>query len=554
MFPVFCYPPPVFNTLDQICPLFARELLEQSARRRTYVIRTVFAALFFLSFLVLLWATTHGKGISMLGTGLKLFKSVVTIQFMAIYLFLPALFFDAIAREREAGSLDLLLIAMPSHAVVNQKYFSRLLPAFNFLLIALPVYAICLLYGGLQIQELIQGVFYLVLTCFQVGAYALMISALCRSAMQALIAVYVGYALVVVWTICSYSLFGSSIADDVTLPLVFYGQWVTEDFYWSGILLIGANLLLAERAVVYPDLVLRCIPKRLRKARIQPKRPLPEDRPIRWIEQIQTIRFSPRRGLLFSGYLLIALGLPWVVYLVSMSYSTKDNLVMLLLLAWVLVALRVGVRCLDAVTRERDSGTLGVLMTAPVSGRTFIEEKAWIISWYRNIMLAAVACWLVIKIWYLLQQGSLSWAGAGPGAPMAVALSCAKYALLTLLPVLIFVPLCGWTSFYIALRVRHRNRAVLTMLFVLIAWTLFPLAVVLGLFVETMNIKGPLLLPLGMPSPLFTILLTEFPSGMQLRFGPLYRFAAMLSLPLFWMLMRYIRGCVLRRADEMLYE
>jgi ABC-type transport system involved in multi-copper enzyme maturation permease subunit len=553
MFPVCCYLSPVFNTLDQICPLFARELLEQSARRRTYVIRTVFGGLFFLSFLVLLWATTHGKGISMLGTGLELFKSVVTIQFMAIYLFLPALFFDAIAREREVGSLDLLLMAMPSHAVVSQKYFSRLLPAFNFLLIALPVYAICLLYGGLQIQEILQGIFYLVLTCFQVGAYALMISALCRSAMQALIAVYVGYAAVVVWTVCSYSLFGSSTADGLTLPLVFFGQWKTGDFYWTGIPLIGASLLLAERAVVYPDLVFRCIPKGLRKTRPRPKRPLPEDRPIRWIEQIQTIRFSPRRGLIFSGYMLIALGLPGVVYLATPYYNKKDNLVVLLVVAWGLVALRVGVRCLDAVIRERDSGTLGVLMTAPVSGRTFIEEKAWIIRWHRNIMLVAVACWLVVKIWFLLQPGGISWEGAGPRPPMAVALSCAKYALLTLLPVLIFVPLCGWTSFYIALCVRHRNRAVLTMLFVLIGWALFPLAG-LVLFAEIMNIKDPLLLLLGMPSPLFTILLTEFPSGMQLRFGPLYRFAAMLSLPLFWMLMRYIRGCVLRRADEILYE
>jgi ABC-type transport system involved in multi-copper enzyme maturation permease subunit len=549
MFPVCCYLSRVFNTLDQICPLFARELLEQSARRRTYVIRTVFATLFFLSFLVLLWATTHGKGLSMLGSGSKLFQSVVTIQFMAIYLFLPALFFDAIAREREAGSLDLLLIAMPSHAVVNQKYFSRLLPAFNFLLIALPVYAICLLYGGLQIQELIQGVFYLVLTCFQIGAYTLVISALCRSSMQALIVVYAGYASVVVWTICSYSLFKSSIADGLTLPLVFYRQWVTGDFYWSGILLIGASLLLAERAVVYPDLVFRCIPKGLRKTRIRPKRPLPEDRPIRWIEQIQTIRFSPRRGLIFYWFMVIALGLPWVVSLFTTYYDKKDNLVMLLLVAWGLVALRVGVRCLDAVTRERDSGTLGVLMTAPVSGRTFIKEKAWIISWHRNIMLVAVTCWLVIKIWYLLQHGGISTGRP----PMAVVLSCAKYALLTLLPVLIFVPLCGWTSFYIALCVRHRNRAVLTLLFVLIAWTLFPLAG-LVLLAEIMNIQGPLLLPLGMPSPLFTILLTEFPSGMQLRFGPLYRFAAMLSLPLFWMLMHYIRGCVLRRADEKLHE
>jgi hypothetical protein len=94
---------------------------------------------------------------------------------------------------------------------------------------------------------------------------------------------------------------------------------------------------------------------------------------------------------------------------------------------------------------------------------------------------------------------------------------------------------------------------VLTLLFVLIAWTLFPLAG-LVLLAEIMNIQGPLLLSLGMPSPLFTILLTEFPSGMQLRFGPLYRFAAMLSLPLFWMLMHYIRGCVLRRADEKLHE
>jgi ABC-type transport system involved in multi-copper enzyme maturation permease subunit len=546
----------VLDLLDQRYPLLGKELLELANRRRTYTTRVIVSGLFFVGFMVLLWAETHGAGLAVLGSGGEVFPMIICIQFMAIYLFLPAMFFDAIARERETGSLDLLLIAMPSYAVVNQKYFGRLLPAFNFLLLSLPIYAICFLYGGLQVQELIQGMFYLVLTCFQVGAYALMISALCRTSMQALIVAYVGYALAVIWIILSYSLV-PDYAEEMTLPLSFYNQWSVEKFYWSSIPMIGAFLLLADRAVAYPDLLQGFIPRKFRKAKQQPVRPLPDDQPMRWMEQVRTIRFSPRRTKLLVGLTIASLGVPFMIYRAG-GYNAKGDLFFLLLVAWGSVALRVGARSLHAVTRERDSGTLGVLMTAPIDGRHFMQEKAWMIHWYRNLMLLVVGCWLVIKITYLVD----GWRSPIPLSInlntrfqmliyLQAALSYIKYAILTLLPVLIFVPLCGWTSFYIALRIRHRIWAVLTMLGVLVVWTLAPLAC-LAVFTEVMQVHHPVLLLVGLPSPLFTLLLTEYPAGMDVRFGPLYRFAPLVSLTGFFLIQLFVRSRVLKRADVLL--
>ena len=78
-------------------PLLAKELREQSARRRTYVIRSVYAAILcfvgcvFFYEVVSRRAGLGGNPFAVLGRGREMFEILVGMQFGGIYLFMPAI-------------------------------------------------------------------------------------------------------------------------------------------------------------------------------------------------------------------------------------------------------------------------------------------------------------------------------------------------------------------------------------------------------------------------------------------------------------------------------
>ena len=88
-------------------PLAAKELIEQAARRRTYVARTVYAVLLFATCLFASWGDAFRQTgpLSMLGSGVNLFEVVVVLQFVGIVLFMPARTCGAITTEKERDSL-----------------------------------------------------------------------------------------------------------------------------------------------------------------------------------------------------------------------------------------------------------------------------------------------------------------------------------------------------------------------------------------------------------------------------------------------------------------
>ena len=80
-------------------PLLAKELTELANRRRTYVLRTIYACVFLLlaylryESVVAKWQNAFGNAFSfgMLGYGRFVFEEVVQLQLGAIYLFMPAM-------------------------------------------------------------------------------------------------------------------------------------------------------------------------------------------------------------------------------------------------------------------------------------------------------------------------------------------------------------------------------------------------------------------------------------------------------------------------------
>ena len=93
-------------------PLLAKELIERAARRRTYVMRVVFA----LGLYAFFWGENRHRflaatsPLAMLGQGERMFESLVEMLFVGIYLAVPAMLCGVVSQEKERDSLVLLLL------------------------------------------------------------------------------------------------------------------------------------------------------------------------------------------------------------------------------------------------------------------------------------------------------------------------------------------------------------------------------------------------------------------------------------------------------------
>src|SRR5438874_2340890 len=94
-------------------PLLEKELIEQAARKRTYLVRGGYACLlFFVAFLIFYEELRAGatSPLAVLGRGRDMFTALVFIQFAGVYLFMPAITCGVLTQEKERDSLQLLLI------------------------------------------------------------------------------------------------------------------------------------------------------------------------------------------------------------------------------------------------------------------------------------------------------------------------------------------------------------------------------------------------------------------------------------------------------------
>ena len=161
-------------------PLFVKELTEASSRRRTYIVRAVYAGLLFL--LAVLFARDvlfpAGDAFAVLGEGGRLFLTVMFIQFGGVYLFLPAITSGAITAEKERNTLGLLLLTkLTPTKIVVEKYLGRVFPMLCLALLSLPLLAVAYGLGGLAGGLLFEGFVRLVATILMIGAVGIACSA-----------------------------------------------------------------------------------------------------------------------------------------------------------------------------------------------------------------------------------------------------------------------------------------------------------------------------------------------------------------------------------------
>ena len=158
-------------------PLLARELTERAARKRTYAVRVGYGLVLYTIFILAvqrLVAQAAGDptglgglgGLGGFGFGRELLHTLVDLQCWGVLLMQPALMAGGITYEKERDSLSLLILTgMRPWKIVMEKYLAGLLPMATLLLLALPLGAITMGYGGVSPQLVVSGAGVIVAAC-----------------------------------------------------------------------------------------------------------------------------------------------------------------------------------------------------------------------------------------------------------------------------------------------------------------------------------------------------------------------------------------------------
>ncbi len=555
-----------------VLPLAAKELVEQAARRRTYVVRVLYALLFCACFLFFFREQTAYAGrdpYSVLGRGRQFFEVLVALQFAGIFIFLPAMMSGVLAYEKERGSLPLLLLTgLRPWEIVIEKYLGRLVPMFTFLLLSLPFLALAYSFGGVSTSYLCSGALLLVLACLQVGAFALMMSSFCAATSQAFIGSYVLGALFYFSPLLLFLVFFSvtrrapDVDEDVLCaflpPYVFaeagrrqFGQVLLRSIpiiVSTLVFLVMARVFVVRRAFATRRSMLLAIFRRLDRfmhranrlvggiVLIKDKSPLPGREPIAWRE-------VNKKSLGKASHLarvVCLLSIPVMVIVVLLlaggGYTSDagDLLSVLLMFLGPLALLALIVPSANAFVSERTNQSLDLLLVAPLTGREIVLQKA------RARRRLAVVLGMVI----LMVMAVEAWV---EGTPLL-----SHYVLSSVLSVAIYLPMCVWVSTWVGLKARTPARATMAALVVIVLWCVLPI-IILAVLDATMSWDMDDFPQRYLPllSPMWAPILTEIDG-----FDEFYHYTPLLPIGVNYLwhgaILIFVRWLCLARADRYL--
>lgn len=509
-------------------PLLGKELVEQAASRRTYVLRGAYASLLFLCFGLLLWDHLGdfegGDALSILGSGDRLLEGLVAFQFTGVYLFLPALMAGAIASEKERGSFEMLLLTdMRPTEILVQKFAGRLVPMGTFLTLSLPLLAVAYAFGGIPPSALASGVYFLALACVQVGAVCLLASAWCRTTVGAFLASYFALAVLYLWLPAfgefSWEYLDVRIDDDVYG--IFFPPYVWSEssdrrtflesvlvsvpiVFTAGLAAVLARLVLLRRAFAPPrNPILRAfkgLDRFFHRANrvtggvvlVREHGSLPKDEPVAWREVTKkamgTFRYLFRilavleLPVLLLGAILVA-GERWN------SYGRQaEGLSAAMFFLWAIAIFSLSVLAANVVGYERTRQSLDVLLATPMAGREIVLQKMRAVFRLFWILLIPYATILAIEGWWegvSNEAGPSVWGFAieDRGVPVGYnqyswrqQIGLFPYVGVSLAFLFAYLRAIAWFSCWLGLKIRNRGRAILASVGGVLGWLGLPLA------------------------------------------------------------------------------
>jgi hypothetical protein len=580
-------------------PLLAKELIEQAARKRTYIVRVLYAALLFFAAYLFFYETLRinaAASLAVLGRGREMFTTLVGLQFAGIYFFMPAMTCGVLTQEKERASLQLLFLTrLGPWTILFEKLFSRLVPMFGFLLLSLPLLAFAYSLGGISIEYLFTGVWMLVLAVIQMGTLSLACSAYFRTTSGAFIWSYLGTAIMffgpgLLWLFL-YLLTGISTIDLVqrwgvdlaamrTLTFPFFGPIAFFGFVGPGatllspilvhsVLVIGASIAflisarmcLVRRAFLPPrDVMLNAFkvldriflrlndnPVTRGFVFVGDTAPLPGDEPVAWRE-------TAKRSLGKARYLLrvfIALEVPVAVLctLLIVAESDARPLTPLLILVWIVTGLMIAAQSASLIAGERSHQTLEVLCTTPLAGREIVRQKFRSV---RRLILVLLVPFATIFFF----EAAMKWNMRVGWGTWHKEFSLPLYLACSALSVAIYLPLFAWISFFIGLRVRTQARAIAGAMAVLAAWCLvppifirLPLSILAGPGSNWWSADFVLQLPM-LAGPMAIIIANE--ESFTFEFGGAPWVAVLLNFICYGGILLLVRRACLKNADRLL--
>ena len=589
-------------------PLLAKELTEQAARRRTFVIRVVYATILFLMaslFFHEILSVATASPLAVLGHGKDMFATVVGLQFAGIYFFMPAMTCGVITQEKERASLQLLFLTrLGPWTILFEKLLGRLVPMGCFLLLSLPLLGFAYTLGGVSREMLWKGAWLLFLATIQMGTLALLCSAFFRTTVGAFMASYViaflmffgpyflllvGYLLGLLFHVDFEELLRNIIPNPspglfvvvafpfFTAPSFFFatvipggiGTWALVAHSAIILCVSGGCLGLARRFIVDRAFLppwnpvlslfkafdrngvqLGSRPTAERTVAYSDDALLPADEPIAWRETTKRIlgnsRYMWRIVLIAEVPLLALCGLLGI----SDSMVTSVITAMMQFVAWVLAVLVISVKSTSLVAGERTHQTLDVLCTSPLTGREIVLQK------FRGVRRLIIALWipfLTVSLfvpWWNEQHHLHRQRYGFQEFPDLLYLVC------SVLSVGIYFPLVAWLSLWIGLTVRTQIRAIIGSMAAIVGWVIGPLVFIVmpvSIVANSMHVSSSYWQPVAQLTSLLspaTIVFINEANGLKEFPGPWS--SVWLNFALYGAALIAIRATCLKNADRWL--
>lgn len=489
-------------------PLLTKDLIEQAAHRRTYILRVVYAAVLYGAALWI-YADISGGGsqaeVLSRGQGRQMFQTLVAVQLAAVIILLPAISSGAITSEKERDTLGLLLLTQLSPTtIILEKLISRMVTMGTYQLLSLPLFAVVYGLGGVELFEIIAAIWYLAWWSLVVGAISIGCSAWHRTTAGAFISAYAVMPLVICLATSCQGVLSPAVAE-IWRPT---GDMSTQQYAVASlgtiVLLLAmsvplllvtwfvvafAQMHLLERAFVPPRNLLLEFFKALDKffedlnkhttsgiLLVKDLDTGPLFDPIAWREtrkrSLGTVRYLFR--LLVVLEVPLAIAISWTV--TDHQMTTFDGpTTFFLSLLWPIAVLAIVVHTTNVIFAERSRQTLDVLLVAPLSAKELVSQK---LAGVRRLIGVLSVPFLTLVVfqtaWTLyVVQGLQSFSrGSDDGCVFA-------HEILGMTLALIAYPrVVQWLSFHFALRLRNQTLAVLWSLVGIIGWCGIPYLIV----------------------------------------------------------------------------
>ena len=210
-------------------PIFDKELRVSSRRRRNYVLRSAYLALFTI-ILVFIWleqvrylgsAVYRISRMARAGQNITLF--VVWFQFCTIQLIAIIMLSTSISDEIDNRTLGLLMTTpINSFQIVMGKLFSRLLQIILLLAISLPLLAIVRIFGGVPWDYIISSLCITLATLIFVSSLSMFFSIYFRKAYVVIIMTIlsIGVLFALLPFLC-FMIFKDAVSDDKLISIIF---------------------------------------------------------------------------------------------------------------------------------------------------------------------------------------------------------------------------------------------------------------------------------------------------------------------------------------------